>query len=275
VQDRIRPAAGIFLHMIPPSTANGLYEIRFGINKKPSQLPRRLYSSPWGVHVVYGKRHVVPLTSKRQLVMSLALKVDKVLGPAAFLHDLRAIFVEVCYNDCLLYPPALSAPHVKFLDHALDSTAFPLEGLTMPDICLACDYDNDAMETFNVLSARLSWLCRTWFYGCSGFLEMLYNSGAMVSGSAALKVVSGKNFVPSDTDIVVSALGADAVEDFLLMKGYMHVKSWISIDDDYATSSLLGLCVRHFMCGHRSIDVSISPVSFLLFPVPHMLTNAV
>jgi hypothetical protein len=73
---------------------------------------------------------------------------------------------------------------------------------------------------------------------------MLYDSGALITGSAALKVVSGKDFVPSDIDVVVSPLGEDAVEDFLIRRGYRLVSSWVAGINDYYTSSLPGLHIH-------------------------------
>jgi hypothetical protein len=192
----------------------------------------------------------------------LAFPVDRVLGPAAFLHDLRAIYVEICCSARLLSCPSMSALNAITLNRVHDAGAFSLEGYCLPLICDACGYVNDLAGTFEVLSSRLSWLCRAWLGGSSGFLKMLYDSGALIAGSAALKVVSGKDFVPSDIDIVVSPLGEDAVEDFLVTRGYRLVSSWVAGIGEYYTSSLPGLRIRRYACGQRSIDVSISPVSF-------------
>jgi hypothetical protein len=144
---------------------------------------------------------------------------------------------------------------------------FPLKGYCLPLICNACGYVNDPDEMFEVLSSRLSWLPHAWLGGSSGFLKMLYDSSTLIAGSTVLKVVSGKDFVPSDIDIVVSPLGEDAVEDFLVTRGYKLVSSWVAGIDDYYMSSLPGLRICRYVCGQHSIDISISPVSFQVLMV--------
>jgi hypothetical protein len=73
---------------------------------------------------------------------------------------------------------------------------FALEGYNLPQICAACGYNVNPDKTFDVMSSCLSWLCCSWFDDESGFLKMLYDSGALISGSAALKLVLGKDLFP-------------------------------------------------------------------------------
>lgn len=78
---------------------------------------------------------------------------------------------------------------------------------------------------------------------------MLYISGALISGSTALKVISGKNFKPSDLDLVVSPLGEVMVDIFLQTKGYSLVMHLNTEADSYLMSGLPGLCLHRYVCG--------------------------
>ena len=49
---------------------------------------------------------------------------------------------------------------------------------------------------------------------------MLCRSGALISGSAALKLISGSSFTPGDIDFVVASAQSDVVHRFLVDKGY-------------------------------------------------------
>lgn len=196
-------------------------------------------------------------------MMSPAIPVDGINGPSAFLHNLRSIHIGINYDAHLLALPPLTSD-IAINKYGVDEDSdFPLEGYNLPQLCIGLDYRSNPSRTFDMLLARLSWLCHAWFRNCSGFLKMLYDSGALLSGSAALKVLSGKCFDPSDIDLVVSALGEDAVEDFLLTKGYTLIHAWTTNADDYYVSGLPGLSIRRYSCGHHFVDVSTAPVGCL------------
>ena len=88
-------------------------------------------------------------------------------------------------------------------------------------------------------------------------MQMLYQSGALISGSAALKLVSGKLFRPSDIDFVVTAAHADIVFAFLFLKGYQPNFRSDTYLGCYAPASFV---VRRFARVDCSVDVTVPPV---------------
>jgi hypothetical protein len=176
--------------------------------------------------------------------------VDHTTGPADFLLSLRFVSIDLSYDSRLLSPPLSNRGDRRGFDSHISPHIFALEGYNLPQICDTCGYNVNPDKTFDVASSRLSWLCRSWFDDESGFLKMLYNSGALISGSAALKLVSGKDFVPSDIDIVVSSLGKDAIDNFLQLKGYTRDDSFALGDvDNYLSDFASG---GLHVCRYRS-----------------------
>jgi len=132
------------------------------------------------------------------------------------------------------------------------------------EICTASDYAVNPANMYKIFSARLSWLCKAWFGDCTGFMEMLYRSGALISGSAALKLVSGKLFRPSDIDFVVTAAHANIVFAFLISKGYRDNFRSATYLGYYAPASFV---VRRFARGDRSVDVTVAPAPSNAFDI--------
>lgn len=110
------------------------------------------------------------------------------------------------------------------------------------------------------MSSRLSWLWKEWFGSCAGVLEMLYQSGALISGSAALKLISGSSSTPGDIDFVMASAHSDDVHHFLNDKGYELDASFGAsyVDRTYGTSGIQGFLLRRYRSDCRRVDVSIA-----------------
>lgn len=102
----------------------------------------------------------------------------------------------------------------------------------------------------------------------------MYNSGALISGAAALKIISGKDFEPSDIDFVVSSTCADILHFYLLGRRYLLSMSFTAgqSDEGYASILVPGTVVRRYAYRNRSVDVSITPVSSLHMILPTILS---
>jgi hypothetical protein len=188
--------------------------------------------------------------SGRFLTIHIEILVDHTAGLADFLLSLRFVSIDLSYDAHLLSPPLSNRGDWLGFDCHISPHIFALEGYNLPQICDACGYNVNPDKTFDVMSSRLSWLCCSWFNDKLGFLKMLYDSGALISGLAALKLVSGKDFVPSDIDIVVSSLGEDAIDNFLQLKGYTRDDSFALGDaDDYLSNFASG---GLHVCQYRS-----------------------
>ena len=139
---------------------------------------------------------------------------------------------------------------------------FPLMGYNLDEICITFDYESCCIHTSNFMSAHLIWLVFNWFHLCTGFLAMLYNSGALISGSAVLKLISGRDFEPSDIDFVVSSTHANILHFYLLGRCYILSKSFMSLYDDEGNASNLlpGTVIQCYTYGNHSVDVSIALV---------------
>jgi hypothetical protein len=88
-------------------------------------------------------------------------------------------------------------------------------------------------------------------------MKMFYNSRAVLSGSAALKLISGKNFHPSDIDFIVPATRAPILFSYLLTKGFQLDLSFGASSPAYSTSFLH---IFRFAQADRSIDITLTPV---------------
>ena len=91
---------------------------------------------------------------------------------------------------------------------------------------------------------------------------MLYETGALISGSAALKLVSGKAFHPNDIDFVVADSSVHIVKRYLESKGFEQDHSF-DYSPNYTCDTGPGFHVERFVQQERSVDVTITTVNNL------------
>ena len=199
----------------------------------------------------------VPLDWGFCLTVISVVHVDSIKSPADFFDAFANVTVNVAYNISLLRGPTVSSAGTPHHLARFATPGFCFPDCNLPEICTASGYAMNPTITYKIFSARLSWICNAWFGNYSGFMQMLYQSGALISGSAALKVVSGKLFQPSDVDFVVTAARAHVVFAFLISKGYRHNIRSVPYSEYYVSASLI---VCRFTMGDRSVDVTIAPV---------------
>ena len=185
-------------------------------------------------------------------------------NPSLFLKSFTSLSLEIASATQLLPRPSPISKDMQMARGAIrrGPPTFPLMGYNLDEICVTFDYESRCTHTSDFMSARLIWLVFNWFHSCTGFLAMLYDSGALISGSTVLKLISGRDFEPLDIDFVVSSTRANILHFYLLGRCYILSKSFMSSYDDEGNASNLlpGTVVRHYTYGNRSIDVSIVPV---------------
>ena len=91
-------------------------------------------------------------------------------------------------------------------------------------------------------------------------LKMLYESGALISGSAALKVLSGKPFPPHDIDFVVADSRVHILKHYLESRGFKQDRSFNN-SAHYFRVCAPSFHIEWFAQQEWSVDVTITTVS--------------
>ena len=260
-RDRQHPASGIWFIVVVPEKMPGLHAINVEIPGTDQAFERRFLTSPFQSRGRAGMLITVArFTSNTHQPTVYAFANAK--DPISYLRIFDAISVTVMSNTRMLPQPTKNVVILPEDFLKKNQTEFPLGGYNLAQICESNGSQSNPDKLFTVMSSRLAWLCEEWFGSSAGVLEMLYQSGALISGSAALKLISGSSFTPGDIDFVVASAQSDVVHRFLVDKGYQLDASFGTsyANRGYDTSGIQGFVLRRYRDDNRGVDVSIAPV---------------